>query len=371
VKGGLYRVYATHPKSGEYAGKAKELLTIDELHRRLGHVSHDRAKLLVKKGLVEGIELDMSSEATICESCEWAKGERKAIAKVREGLRSAAIGDEVHSDLWGPAPVETINHKKYYVSFTDDFSRFTNVYFLHTKDETFQSYQVYEAWMKTQHKVQIKTLRSDRGGEYLNQEFSDHLRKAGTTRKLTVHDTPEYNGVAERLNRTILNKVRAMLHDSDLPKFLWGEATKHAVYLKNCTWTRTLGETTPFEILNNKKPDLSNIHPWGCKVRVHDAGGSKLDGRSRIGRWMGLDEETGDGHRIYWPEKRTITVERSVKFNFDAVEVVVGELPLEGENSNIKLSISQSIPQPTPKPNQKATVEEIPDPEAPGTPNLA
>ena len=331
VKGGLYRVYATRPPGGEYAGKAKEVLSIDELHRRLGHVSHERAKLLVKKGLVEGVELDMDSKPTVCESCEWAKGERKAITKVREEKRTGGIGEEIHSDLWGPAPVESVSHKRYYISFTDDYSRYSNVYFLHAKSEAFTAYQYYEAWLKTQHDARVKALRSDRGGEYLTEEFSKHLKAAGTTRKLTVHDTPEYNGVAERLNRTIITKVRAMLHDSGSPHFLWAEATQHAVYLKNRTWTRTLGDTTPYEILTGKKPDLSNVHPWGCKVRVHDTSGSKLDGRSKIGRWMGVDGETGDGHRVYWPEKRTVTVERSVKFNFED-EVVVGVLPLEGEN---------------------------------------
>jgi hypothetical protein len=122
-----------------------------------------------------------------------------------------------------------------------------------------------------------------------------------------------------------------MLHESDLPKFLWAEATAHAVYLKNRTWTRTIGDTTPFELLNKEKPNVGNLHPWGCKVRVHTTSGSKLDGRSSIGRWMGFDAETKDGHRIYWPERRTVTVERSVKFNFEPEEVVVGVLPLEGE----------------------------------------
>src|SRR5271168_1838648 len=162
VKGGLYRVYATCPIEGEYAGKTKEVLTINELHRRLGHVSHGRPRLLVKKGLVEGVELDMSSEATVCESCEWAKGERKAIVKVRYEKRTKVVGEEVHSDLWGPAPVETINHKRYYISFTDNYSRYSNVYFLHAKDKGFNVYQYYEAWMKTQHNVRIKSLRSDR-----------------------------------------------------------------------------------------------------------------------------------------------------------------------------------------------------------------
>ena len=97
-----------------------------------------------------------------------------------------------------------------------------------------------------------------------------------------------------------------MLHDSGLPKFLWAEATSHAVFLKNRTWTRTIGETTPFELLTGSKPNIKDLHPWGCKVRVHVKSDSKLDGRSYIGCWMGFDLETKDGHRIYWPEKRII-----------------------------------------------------------------
>src|SRR5271168_2200857 len=270
------------PSGGEYAGKGKEVLSIDELHHRLGHVAHERAKLLIRKGLVEGVELDMESRPTICESCEWAKSERKAIRKVRDEKRTGGIGEEIHSDLWGPAPVESINHKHYYVSFTDDYSRYMNVYFLHTKDKTFNAYQTYEAWLSNQYEAKIKSLRSDRGGEYLSVEFSAHLKKVGTVRRLTAHDTPEHNGVAERLNRTLLQKVRAMLYESDLPKFLWAEATAHAVYLKNRTWTRTIGDTTPFELLNGHKPNLGNLQPWGCKVRVHNTTGTKLDGRSSI-----------------------------------------------------------------------------------------
>ena len=226
--------------------------------------------------------------------------------------------------------MESMNHKHYYVSFTDDYSRYSNVYFLHSKDETFNAYRIYEAWLSNQHKARIKCLHSDRGGEYLSDEFSTHLKKAGTVRKLTVHDTPEHNGVVERLNRTILEKVRAMLYESDMPKFLWAEAVAHAVYLKNRMWTRTIGDTTPFKLLNRQKPNIGNLHPWGCKVRVHDTAGSKLDGRSSIGSWMGFDAETKEGHRIYWPEKRMVTVERNVKFNFEPEEVVVEVLPLEG-----------------------------------------
>ena len=281
VKGGLYRVYYSKSGAKGFSAQANEILTVDELHRRLGHVSHERAKLLVQKGLVEGVDLMPDDEPTVCESCESAKGEKKSIVKVREGGRCPAIGDEVHSDLWGPASVESINRKLYYVSFTDDHSRYTHVYFLNSKDETFDSYRAYEA--STQQNTKIKSLRSDRGGEYLSDEFSAHLKSAGTIRKLTVHDTPEHNGVSERLNRTIMEKVRAMLHESGLLKFLWAEAVSHAVYLKNRTWTRTLGYTTPYEILHGRKPNIGNLHPWGCKVRVSREVESKLDSRSFVG----------------------------------------------------------------------------------------
>ena len=97
VKGGLYRVYYPNTGAESYSAVVNEILTIDELHLRLGHVSHERARLLIKKGLVEGIELSSDGEATVCESCESAKGTRKPIVKVCEGGRSAAVGDEIHS----------------------------------------------------------------------------------------------------------------------------------------------------------------------------------------------------------------------------------------------------------------------------------
>ena len=89
--------------------------------------------------------MQSGDEATTCELCESAKGMKKAITKVREGGRCPAVGDEIHSDLWGKAPVESINRKLYYISFTDDHSRYTNIYFLNSKDEAFDHYRIYEA----------------------------------------------------------------------------------------------------------------------------------------------------------------------------------------------------------------------------------
>ncbi|KAF8160501.1 hypothetical protein BJ912DRAFT_865659, partial [Pholiota molesta] len=119
VNHGLYRVYTARAEAEGYAGRVKELLTIDELHRRLGHVSHEMVRHLIREGMITGVELDESSKPTFCTSCEWGKGHRRAIQKIREGERAKAAGEEVHSDLWGPASVETINRKRYFASFTD------------------------------------------------------------------------------------------------------------------------------------------------------------------------------------------------------------------------------------------------------------
>ena len=86
------------------------------------HVSYERVRMLVLKNLVESVELDLASKPSVCESCEWVKGERKAITWVHEGQCTTEVGGKIHLDLWGPAPVETINQKLYYISFTDDFS---------------------------------------------------------------------------------------------------------------------------------------------------------------------------------------------------------------------------------------------------------
>src|SRR5882762_2518485 len=201
-------------------------LTVMELHRRLGHVAPDVARRQVENGLVSGIMLRPDgNDITFCDSCTYAKATRKPVPKERDpGHRATSFGLEVHSDVWGPAPVQTLSHRQYYVSFTDDFSRLTHLYLLRRKNETFAAYKEYEAWCHTQMNARIRILRSDRGGEYLSEEFKGHLAAAGTVHRLTVHDTPAQNGVVERLNRTLIEQVRAMLHRSGLPLTLWGEA---------------------------------------------------------------------------------------------------------------------------------------------------
>jgi hypothetical protein len=141
-------------------------------------------------------------------------------------------GEKVTADLWGPAKVESLGKKKYLLLFQDKYLHEEQPYFLAAKSETFNRYQCYEAWAKTQREVPaIKILGSDRGGEFTLKEFNEHLERQGTVRHLTVHDSPASNGASERANRTHISGARAMLIQAKLPKFLWAEAVSHSVWL--------------------------------------------------------------------------------------------------------------------------------------------
>lgn len=178
--------------------------------------------------------------------------------------------------------------------------------------------------------ITIKCLHSDRGGEYLSNNFLTFLDEQGMESKLAVHDTPQENGVSERLNRTLAERVRAMLFNCQLMAGLWGEALMHTVWLKNRTWTMALPDNiTPYKLVNGKKPILSNVPEFGCKVWVLDKKAGKLSPRAVEGRWVGYDVAS-KGHRIYFANKNRVGVERNVAFSKENLPVVE-DLMVEGE----------------------------------------
>ena len=132
--------------------------------------------------------------------CIVACATRKPIPKVCVGPQALHFGEEIHTDIWGPSPVTSRRGCRYFITFTDNATRYTVTYLLHTKAEALGAYKSFEVWaLVQQHCMAIKVLRSDRRGKYLSDAFDRHLTMAGTVRRLTVHDTPQLNGVAERL----------------------------------------------------------------------------------------------------------------------------------------------------------------------------
>ena len=282
------------------------------LHRRLVHIAPDTIRTLVKRGAVEGVELIDSNAPFICDSCEHAKLMRKVIRKEQEAPLANAFGAEVHTNVWGPSPTLSLGKQKYYVTFTDDHTRYTHIDILLTKDKALEKYKAFVAWAHTQHGVRIKRLRSDRSGEYTSGAFTQFLREQGTERRLTTHDTPQHNGVVESLNRRLVE------HQSGLPEMLWAEALHFAVWVKNWTLTRVLGNVTPFEKLTGRKPNIAGVPEWGQCVWVHTTVNSKLGARGIIGHWVGFDKDSTHAHRIYWAKAAArqprVSVKRNIKF---------------------------------------------------------
>jgi hypothetical protein len=163
-----------------------------------------------------------------------------------------------------------------------------------------------------------------------------------------MHDTPEENRVAERLNRTLQEKVHAMMHAAKLPEGLWGEALMHAVWLKNRTWTRSLPRgLTPYKMVTGESPGLCDIPIWGAVIWVHDTSNLKLRECAKEGRWVRYDLNS-KGHRVYWLEKKNITVERSLTFTKEITQEILQDdeyFTINGENGEQEMEgLTQNEP---------------------------
>ncbi|GLB45851.1 putative reverse transcriptase (RNA-dependent DNA polymerase) [Lyophyllum shimeji] len=261
----------------ETANAAVKTLTLNQFHRRMGHISPAVTRHLVKEGFVTGVRLESTPAGDFfCESCIYTKATRKPVSKVRVSERTKEFGDEIDSNLWGPARVATKQGRRYYNTFTDNKTRLTHLHLLRNKSDAFDAYKQHEARCETQMKPKIKVPHSDRGGEYLGKEFTLYLKSKGTEQKLTVHDTPQHNSVVECRNRIIVERIRALLHFSSLPKSMWGEAARHVVWLLNRTSTKAIEGMTPYEAAFGEKPNLRTVLGWVVKE----------------GRWLGLDERS-------------------------------------------------------------------------------
>lgn len=149
--------------------------------------------------------------------------------------------------------------KRYILTFIDDFSRKIHVFFIASKDQVYSTFKDYQRTVENEIDCTIKVLRTDNGREYVNKEFEQYLKSKGIRHQLTVPYTPEQNGVAERTNRTIVEKVRCMIQDANCDQKFWAEAVNTAVYLKNRSPHKATKGTTPEEIWTGRKVNLSHL----------------------------------------------------------------------------------------------------------------
>ena len=186
---------------------------------------------------------------------------------------------------------------QYFITFTDDFSRYGYVYLMRHKSESFEKFKEFKNEVQNQLGKSIKTLRSDRGGEYLSQEFGDHLKECGIVSQLTPPGTPQWNGVSERRNRTLLDMVRSMMSHANLPSSFWGYALLTTSLTLNRVPTKMV-QKTPYEIWTGKCPSMSFIRIWGCEAYVKRQVSDKLGPKSDKCYLVGYPKET-KGYYFY------------------------------------------------------------------------
>ncbi|GJZ08585.1 putative ribonuclease H-like domain-containing protein [Tanacetum coccineum] len=209
--------------------------TIDESnkwHRRLGHVNFKNLNKLVKGNLVRGLPSKIFQNDHTCVACQKGK-QHKASCKAKSVSSISQPLQLLHMDLFGPTSVRSLNHKTYCLVITDDFSRFSWVFFLRTKDETSGILKDFIRQIKNQLNQKVKTIRCDNGTEFKNRDFIEFCGSKGIKREYSNARTPQQNRVAERKNRTLIEAARTMLADSFLPNTFWAEAVSTTCYVLN------------------------------------------------------------------------------------------------------------------------------------------
>ncbi|KAL3634153.1 hypothetical protein CASFOL_021207 [Castilleja foliolosa] len=295
LKEGLYQFTLDHPGHSDNKGdmlqnkhQAFTVVSCNDLdikiwHRRLGHSSYD----VVTRALRDcNIPFDnkKADDSSICSPCVLAKS-HKLPFNLSNSVAIACF-DLIHTDLWGPAPIDSVNGYKYYVTYIDDHSKFTWIYLLKLKSEVVNTFIHFHSYVKTQFNAKIKSMQSDGGTEY--KPLGEFFRKEGIVHRLSCPYTPQQNGCAERKHRHVVEM---------------GVPAKGLDYL------------SPFEKLMKQKPDYSAMKVFGCLAYPHvrPYNKHKLEFRAAAGVFVGYSGQY-KGYKILLPSGK-VMVTRHVIFD--------------------------------------------------------
>lgn len=237
----------------------------DLWHRRVGHCN-DEGLAKMRDGCVKGVNYTNKSK-TFCEVCIKGKHARQPFHQ--SNSKTNGILELIHSDLCGPMHISSFGNSRYMLTFVDDFSGKLFVYFLKNKSETFTKFKEFKIMIEKRTDKFIKTFRTDNGGEFCSGEIEHFLTISGIVHQYKAPYTPQQNGKAERINRTIIEKARCLMIDAGMDKKLWAEAVSTAAHIYNKTESRVLNYRSPEEVFSNRKPNLKYMQVFGASAMVH------------------------------------------------------------------------------------------------------
>jgi len=314
-------------------------------HQRLGHINNNSLNNL--KIATIGYNTNNTSNINYnndnCEICIRAKFTNKINYNTNNSIKLDYL-EKVASDLCGPISPITYNKCKYFITFLDKATRYLEIELLHSKDEAFSAFNNFKLRAennKSNYKIRI--FASDNGTEFTNNKFKRLLINSGIIHQLSPAYTHEPNGFIERINRTILNKARSLLFNSNTPLYLWGEAVLAATYLYNRTPHSALNNKTPYELKYNSKPNISNIRVWGSITYYKNKGNNikKLEPKANKGILIGYSQNQ---YRIWdfnlnkpiWSRDVKI-LENQFEFNNNLIKesntILNNEISLESSNN--------------------------------------
>jgi transposase InsO family protein len=321
-RNGLYPIH-THPPSSVSPPSVTASSSVSAFlssknkwqlwHQRLGHPS-DRV-LVSSLPSLSSCMFDRNKHVQHhCKHC--LIGKMHKLPFVNSQFQSTQPLELIHSDVWGPAPVNSSDGNKYYLLFVDDFSRFSWLYLLKHKSDVFSIFKSFKATVENQFSTQIKFLRTDCGGEYTSNEFTAFCTSSGITHQLSCPHTPQQNGLVERKHRHIVECALTLLSHASLPITHWTYAVTAALHLINRLPTPRLSHKSPWEKLFHKPPDISHFRTFGCICFPHlrPYNTHKLQPRTTPCLFLGYPAHT-KGYICQDPTTKRVYISRHVLFN--------------------------------------------------------
>ena len=309
--------------------------TLSRWHIRFAHNNFRDLKSLPP--LVDGMTIG-DKTVDLCEPCVTEKSRRAAISKT-VGTRADKPLDYVHTDILGPLNEESCEGYRYAIAFVDSFSRYGTVYCIKSRDETFQKFQQFVADVGIP-----RRLVCDNAKEYKSKALQEFCNSKGVKLEYSAPYTPEDNGKVERKWGTVMGMVRTMLKTAQMPRNMWCYAIQAAFYIKN-RCKHSAHNKTPFEVMFNKKPDVSHLRIFGCLcyAYVPKEKRKKLDSKAKAGVFVGyclnshaflvlIPDEFG---RMYLATTRNVTFnENQYYFDRESVDAlressIISELVLQ------------------------------------------
>ncbi|GAQ88504.1 hypothetical protein KFL_004340110 [Klebsormidium nitens] len=286
-------------------------------HRRLGHAGYEGLAKMVEGDLVRGVgvkaEAFREKKPLVCEPCIMRKQTRESFPRESDSKGSTEPLELVHMDVCGPMPVASPGGCRWLATFLDDYTKLSVVQPLKKKSEVTEATERVFARLELQSGKKVKSVQTDRGGgEYVNEKMTPFLGKKGTVQRTTAGHSPEQNGSAERLNRTLEERARALLEDAGLGGEYWAEAMVTANYTRNRVPSSVHGKT-PYEMFYGEKPDLSHMRVFGARAYIHvpKENRKKLERVSERGVFLGY-KPNAKAYRVLKERTGVVIVSRDV-----------------------------------------------------------